>query len=125
MSRDSTALPLADASRRLRGQPGRPRRLLAPGSAGPTNQGAPLAPAPDAAKMRDFAASLPPRGLPIWAAAAYSGVPVRRLWAYIAEGRLRPIRLPGMRRVLLDRLELDALLDLWRDGGPEAFRSAP
>jgi hypothetical protein len=45
------------------------------------------------------------------AAAVYSGIPERRLWAYLAEGRLRPIKMPGMRRVLVDRLDLDRLLE--------------
>jgi excisionase family DNA binding protein len=58
-----------------------------------------------------FATTMLPRGLPILDAARYSGIPARRLWAYIAEGRLRAIRLPGVRRVLLDRSDLDALLE--------------
>jgi hypothetical protein len=57
------------------------------------------------------AATVLPRGLPLPDASRYSGIPVRRLWDYISAGRLRPIRLPGMRRVLLDRLDLDALLE--------------
>lgn len=38
--------------------------------------------------------------------------------ADIAEGRLCPIRPPGMRRVLLDRVDLDALL-VGAKGAPE------
>jgi len=52
-----------------------------------------------------------PRGLPLPAAAAYSGVPVRALWRLIAAGRLAPVRIPGTRRVLLLREQLDALID--------------
>jgi excisionase family DNA binding protein len=58
-----------------------------------------------------------PRGLPLRAAATYSGLPVRRLWAYIADGRLRAIRPPGCRRVLLDRFDLDRLLEGWKEPG--------
>src|SRR5262249_44251791 len=48
-------------------------------------------------------------------ASAYSGIPVRRLWAYIREGRLQVIRPPGMRAVLLDRLDLDHLLEAHKE----------
>lgn len=100
-------LPLTDASRRLRRRPGRPPRE----SRGFAGQGAPLEAASGAGTARHFATPLLPRGLSITAASAYSGIPARRLWALIAEGRLRAIRLPGMRRVLLDREDLDQLLD--------------
>jgi excisionase family DNA binding protein len=50
------------------------------------------------------------RGLQLTTASAYSGIPVRRLWALIAAGQLPVIRIPGMRAVLLDRDDLDALL---------------
>jgi hypothetical protein len=52
------------------------------------------------------------------AAARYSGIPIRRLWALIAGGQLCPIRLPGMRRLLLDRQDLDRLLEVHK----QAFR---
>ena len=105
-------LPLAAASKRLRRSPGRPRTVrLDGGSGGRGVQGAPPEAAPVAAPDGHFATTLPPRGLPLALAAQYSGIPVRRLWTYIAEGRLRPIRPPGMRRVLLDRVDVDALLE--------------
>ena len=102
---------------------GRPRRVLALESGGQAIQGAPPIPALDTVENGHFASTLLPRGLPIAAAVAYSGIPARRLWAYLAEGRLRPIRLPGMRRVLLDRLDLDALLEAGK-GAPDAGREA-
>jgi hypothetical protein len=40
---------------------------------------------------------------------------VRALWRYIGDGTLRPIRLPGCRRILLDRLDLDQLLEAHKD----------
>jgi excisionase family DNA binding protein len=114
--------PLADAARRLRRRPGRPRRTQ---PAGPTVQGAPLTHAADAALRGDFAASLPrwdwPRGLPLPLAARYAGIPTRRLWALIAAGRLPAVRVPGMRAVLVLRDDLDALLLAHRD----ATRCAP
>lgn len=105
-------LPLAAASRRLRRRPGRPRQLMAgaPFDGGDL-RGPSAALASEAARPSDAPGALLPRGLTIAGAAAYLGLSVRRLWAYIAAGRLRPIRPPGARRVLLDRLDLDALLE--------------
>jgi excisionase family DNA binding protein len=118
-------LPLADARKRgvvsrdgqrcLDRPPGRPKRVLeAAGSTGTGVQSAPREPAIHAGAHSDFAATLPPRGLPLKAAASYSGVPVRSLWRLIAEGRLVPVRVPGVRRVLLLREEIDALLEAGR-----------
>ena len=107
----SRELPLSAASRRLRRPAGRPRRLLAGPNAGSGIQGAPLEPGKHAGRTGDFATTLLPRGLPLPAAAAYSGVPVRALWRLIAAGRLAPVRIPGTRRVLLLREQLDALID--------------
>jgi len=108
-------LPLAEASRRLRRPPGRPRRVTAGASTiGSDIQRAASEPASGAVIGADFAATLPARGLPLTVAAVYSGVPVRRLWAYIATGVLQPIRPPGCRRVLVDRLDLDRLLESWK-----------
>ena len=104
-------LPLSAASRRLRRRPGRPRRLLGAPSTGREVQRAPLEAAKTAGKMPDFATSLPPRGLPLPAAAAYSGLSVRLLWKLISAGRLAPVRVPGCRRVLVLREQLDALLE--------------
>lgn len=116
-------LPLAAASRRLRRPPGRPRRVVEAKSRGVGVESAALGPAKTAGEPGDFAASLPPRGLPLPAAATYSGLPVRRLWTYIADGLLRPIRPPGCRRVLVDRLDLDRLLDGWKVPAGEDHRA--
>ena len=45
------------------------------------------------------------------AAAAYSGLPERTLWRLISAGTLPAVRVPGMRRVLILRDDLDALLE--------------
>jgi excisionase family DNA binding protein len=121
--------PLAAASRRLRRRSGRPRSVR---PSGPPDQGAALGPALDAASRADFATSLLPRAFPLrvtvtkaklgqpavraFPATAYSGIPVRTLLRLIAAGRLRPIRVPGMGRLLLDRLDLDALLEASKRG---------
>ena len=59
---------------------------------------------------------LPPRLLSVRDAAAYLGGVspwlIRRL---IEEGALHPVKLAGARRVLLDRLELDALVAASRE----------
>jgi hypothetical protein len=60
--------------------------------------------------MADFATSLPPRGLPFPAAAMYSGIPVRGLWRLASKGKLALVRVPGCRRALILKDDLDALL---------------
>jgi excisionase family DNA binding protein len=45
------------------------------------------------------------------AASAYSGISRRRLWALIADKSLPAIRVKGTRRVLIDRDDLDRLLE--------------
>jgi excisionase family DNA binding protein len=74
-------------------------------------QGAPPVPANDAAPGAVFATSLPPRGLRLPMAAAYSGIPVRSLWRLVKAGTLPVIRVAGTRRVLIDRGDLDRLLE--------------
>src|SRR5437867_1281492 len=103
--------PLAAASRRLRRPAGRQRRVLRGLNPGTEVKGATSEPAKTAAKISDFATTLPPRGLPLPAAAAYSGLPVRALWRLIAAGKLAPVRVPGTRRVLVLRDHLDSLLE--------------
>jgi hypothetical protein len=111
--------PLAAAARRLRRSPGRPRTVTTGENLGCFIQSAPLAPASGAGMPRDFAQTLLPRGLSVRAASAYSGLAERALWRLIAAGRLAPIRIPGTRRLLLDRLDLDALLEACKKTGEE------
>jgi excisionase family DNA binding protein len=103
-------LVLTDASRRLRRKPGRPRTVTAPSPGGLGVQSATPGAAKSGAISPDFAHTLLPRGLPLPAAATYSGIPVRSLWRLIAEGKLARVRVPGCRRVLILRDELDNLL---------------
>jgi excisionase family DNA binding protein len=48
-------------------------------------------------------------------AAGYLDVTPRTLDRMIARGLLNPIRLPGVRRTLFDRADLDALVDAARE----------
>lgn len=57
----------------------------------------------------------PSRLLSVKDASAYLGVSVRSLWRLVDDCRLRVIRLPGLRRVSFDRLDLDALIEASRD----------
>ncbi len=43
-------------------------------------------------------------------AAAYLGITDRSLYRFIAQGDLIPVRLPGLRRTLLDKADLEALV---------------
>ncbi len=43
-------------------------------------------------------------------AAAYLSVTVRSLYRFIAQGEITPVRLPGFRRTLIDRGDLDKLI---------------
>lgn len=112
-------LPLAEASRRLRRPAGRPRLGPTPGSA---IHGAGVAPAVDAGSARDRALSVPPRdwprGLSVPDAAEYSGLPTRAIWRLVASGGLPAVRVPGVRRVLVLRDDLDTLLTAYRTPGP-------
>jgi len=41
----------------------------------------------------------------------YLGVSRRAVWRLVARGTLRAIRLPGLRKVLIDRLELECAIE--------------
>ena len=101
--------PLAAASQRLRRRPGRPPRIGQ--GTGQRNQ----SPSPIAARVAPadavFAPTLPPRGLSTTAGARYLGISRSELYRLVHAGHVTLIRLPGCRRVLVDRLALDRLLD--------------
>ena len=104
-----TARALAEASRRLRRPAGRPRRVLTGEAAGPAVQGAGSAATAGAGTGRDFAMTVPPRGLSVKDAARYIGTSPRDLWRRVERGELAVVRWPGCRRVVFDRQDLDAL----------------
>src|SRR6266542_5649531 len=124
-------LPLSRAQARL-GRPGRPRTRARPaerapassGSAGPYGGRArPSSPPLERGHQADGPEAGPelgrlqPRLLGLPAAAYYLGVGERTIKALVARGVLRPVRLPGgegdrdLRRTLVDRHQLDALVD--------------
>lgn len=105
-------LPLAEASRRLRGRPGRPRNLGHDAGITPSQVGAKSV-SPDRPSVRGAAG---PRLLDVRAAAAYLGVSSWTVRDLEAAGALRRVRLPlpsgrEVRRVLYDRLDLDRLVE--------------
>jgi excisionase family DNA binding protein len=59
-----------------------------------------------------------PRGLSLGVAADYVGLSRRELYRLAERGLIHLIRLPGCRRVLVDRLQLDRLLEGHAEGQP-------
>lgn len=107
MSRKPSSLPLAAARERLRGKPGRPRK--------PKSEAEPEA----MAAMRRVIARL----LDVREAAAYLSVSTWTIRDLIGNGTLRRVRiqLPNngeLRRLLVDREDLDRLVAQWKDGQP-------
>jgi len=103
-------LPLAAAAVRLRGKPGRPRASKA------------TAPLGTRAMAQTSTASVPalcpPRLLDLDASAAYLAVSPWTVRDLIAAGTLTRVRIPlpnggELRKVLLDRLQLDAAVTAW------------
>jgi excisionase family DNA binding protein len=128
----SVAAPLEAASVRLRDVPGFPRRRGRPRkvttSAHPTRKKTGPAPTPftalpplEAAVLPRavptstvFAESrptLPPRLLGARDGGAYLGVSAWTLRQLIKKRRLRPVVLPGTKRLLVDRADLDELIE--------------
>jgi hypothetical protein len=112
----SEPLPLAAASRRLRGKPGRPRAQEAPAPLG-TRETAQTSTA-------SVPALCPARLLDLAAAAAYLGLSPWTVRDLIAAGTLTRVRIPlpngaEIRKVLLDRVQLDSAVSAWmRASGP-------
>ena len=123
--------PLAAASERLRGVPGFPGRLgrprkggsaRVPGGSAPRHRGAEsgaMASLLDPQSMRlreaDVPVTCPPRLLTVKGAAAYLGLSVWQVRGLIHAGTLQPVRIllghGKARKHLLDRLDLDRLVD--------------
>lgn len=96
-------LPLAAASERLRKKPGRPRK--------PRPEPAPSPAVP------------PARLLDLPAAARYLTLSTWTLRDLISSGTLRRVRIPlpnggELRKVLLDREDLDRLVGAWKEAAP-------
>jgi len=101
--------PLAGASARLKGKPGRPRTR-------------PERPAVPVVQVTGVA-PITPRLLDVAGTAAYlGGIAEDSVRDLDARGVLRRVRLPGagdrdMRRCLYDVRDLDALIEAWKDDG--------
>ncbi len=117
----AATLPLSDAAQRLRRPPGRPRKTpgVTPGVTGHRSGGRPrpqvpaaAAPAPASpSDPRSSGLALTPRLLSAKVAAAYLSVSPWLIRRLIEAGALTPVRLAGARRVLLDRHQLDQLVE--------------
>lgn len=93
--------PLAAAAERNRGKPGRPRKATPPDVEMPT---------------------FPPRLLDIVGAAHYLSVSEWTIRDLVGNGTLPRVRVPlpnngELRRVLLDRSDLDRLVEVWKENG--------
>jgi Helix-turn-helix domain len=107
--------PLAAACQRLRGKPGRPRKVERDGL---EVQCPHVAASSDATLQGDVPENVP-RLLDVQAAAKYLSVSVWTIRDLEAAGELRRVRLPlgrsEVRRLLFDRRDLDRLVDRCRD----------
>src|SRR5262245_29081967 len=119
MSAEPTPLPLAAAALRLRKKPGRPRTRPRPApSTAPSRAGVPAAPplkpqprATDAPRTRPPAAEMTPRLLGVKEVARYLGVSRWTVRDWLRAGRLRRVILHDCRRRLVDRHDLDVLIE--------------
>ena len=115
-----SSLALAAASQRLRGRPGRPRKVQ-PGH--DTGSAGPRASPNDGPERRALAREASaPRLLDLRATAAYLGVSAWTVRDLDAVGVLRRVRVPlpnggELRKLLFDRADLDGLIEGWKDSG--------
>ncbi|MFQ5946914.1 MAG: helix-turn-helix domain-containing protein [Anaerolineae bacterium] len=117
----TSPLPLAAASQRLRGRPGRPRKAPVGHDAGRPEVGASPNSSPDGRALAQQASA--PRLLDLRATAAYLGVSEWTVRDLDAAGVLRRVRVPlpngaELRKLLFDRADLDRLIEAWKDSGP-------
>ena len=106
-------LPLAEASRRLRRPPGRPRlhpqrlhrgeTVVRPTSETRHGSGGPHRP-----EVRDTAG---PRLLSARDTARYLALGYETVLDLAKRGALRPVRFDGMRKLLFDRVDLDLMIE--------------
>ena len=92
-------LPLAAASARLRGRPGRPRK-------------------PQSALAPQASVTFASRLLSARDTALYLGVGYETVLDLVKAGTLRPVRVPlargELRKLLFDRPDLDRLIETWK-----------
>ncbi len=63
------------------------------------------------------AMTLPPRGMKIAAAASYAGIGKSSIYALINSGVIKPYKYPGIGSKMIDRLDLDRLIDSLKETG--------
>jgi excisionase family DNA binding protein len=116
--KSATTPPLAAAATRLRRRPGRPRKnpqktppVVTLQSRHPLQVRAIAAPVvrPSVRQTSGLC-----RLLGVRAAGQYLGVSPYTIRNMIRDGRLCPVRMPGLARVLVDRLDLDQLIEAWK-----------
>lgn len=119
MKRPDSARPLAAAAARLRGKPGRPRKHPQPGHT--TDTAAPQV-AVDAGAGGGTLASeaYAPRLLDVPGGARYLSVSPWVFRDLVATGQIPRIRIPlpgggELRKILVDRFALDALIAKWSE----------
>lgn len=106
---DTSPLPLAAASQRLRGRPGRPRKAPAGHNAGRPQAGASPNSGPDGRALAQQS-SVPPRLLTMRQAAEYLAVSYWTVRGWVESGKLSPVRL-GERLIRIERADLDRLIE--------------
>jgi hypothetical protein len=106
--------PLADASRRLKGRPGRPRSGH---SAGIAEAQARINGGPQKGALVESTSA--PRLLDLRATAVYLGISEWTVRDLEAAGTLRRVRVPTpsgeLRKLLFDREDLDRLIEVWKE----------
>ncbi len=113
--------PLADARERLyrlpgARPPGRPRKVQEPAGQSPNDPPPreatmPAEAGPPSSVVASETFSPPRRLLDLEAGAMYLGISARTLRALIATRHVKPVKLPGVRRALVDVRDLDALIE--------------
>lgn len=110
-------LPLAVASDRLRGKPGRPRKAESGHNGGITDEQGRMNGGAETRTLAEVA--IAPRLLDLHATAAYLGLSDWTVRDLEAGGTLRRVSIPcrdrDLRKVLFDRADLDRLIDTWKD----------
>lgn len=115
-------LPLAAARARLAKRPGRPPKSgPPPGTPGPP---VPAGGGPTGRAGSSADTALAPRLLDVRAGAAYLGLSTTTFRTLVAAGAIPRIRVPTgahrgeLRKVLVDRQDLDRLVETWREDRP-------
>lgn len=113
-----SSLPLAAASQRLRGRPGRPRKAESGQDGAMLDTGSHLTTGLERSALAPQARV--PRLLDLRATAAYLGVSAWTVRDLDAAGVLRRVRVPlpnggELRKLLFDRTDLDRLIEAWKD----------